>query len=59
VLRVFNRRQMLDVDEIAAEIHESRMQAAAFATEQAPPGEVSNDGEAAPPAENAAEATET
>jgi hypothetical protein len=61
VLRVFNRRQMLDVDEIAAEISESRTQAA-FATEQAAQGEVSNGGEggeAAPPADNAAEATET
>jgi hypothetical protein len=61
VLRVFNRRQMLDVDEIAAEIRESRTQAA-FANEQAAQGEVSNGGEGgetAPPAESAAEATET
>ncbi len=61
VLRVFNRRQMLDVDEIAAEIRESRTQAA-FANEQAAQGEVSNGGEggeAAPPAESAGEATET
>jgi hypothetical protein len=34
ILRVLNRRQMLDVDEIASEIRESRAQGAAYAAQQ-------------------------
>jgi hypothetical protein len=35
ILRVLNRHQMLDVDEIANEIRESRQQGAAYAAQQA------------------------
>jgi len=62
ILRVLNRRQMLDVDEIAAEIRESREQGAAAAAEraaqvtdgtpaEAPPGEEAPAQESAEPAE--------
>ena len=64
ILRVLNRRQMLDVDEIAAEIRESREQGAAAAAERAAqitdgtPGEAAP-GEEAPAAQESAEPAET
>jgi hypothetical protein len=59
ILRVLNRRQMLDVDEIATEIRESREQAAAAAAERAAQVSDGTPAEAAPEQEAPASAQES